>query len=37
VAQYLKYRGFPDVRVLAGGYPAWLAARFPTESAAGES
>lgn len=36
MALYLKYRGFPDVRVLEGGYAAWLAAGFPVEDARGE-
>lgn len=32
VARTLASYGFPDVRVLAGGFPAWERAGFPTEA-----
>jgi rhodanese-related sulfurtransferase len=31
VAHYLRYRGFPKVRVLDGGFAAWVKARYPVE------
>ncbi len=30
-AQYLRFHGFPNVRVLEGGYGAWIDAGYPVE------
>jgi rhodanese-related sulfurtransferase len=36
VAQYLRSKGFAEVRPLKGGYPAWLAAGYPVEAVGDE-
>ena len=35
VADGLRALGFPDVRVLAGGFAAWLELRYPVQDADG--